>query len=63
MLYHEGERKNKENSNFLYIVYLLAKLCNIFDGEFFFIDVSINYIALSDDWSSLTLQAYRYIYE
>ena len=40
MLYHENERKNKENANFVYIVYLLAKLCNIFD-EAFFIDVSI----------------------
>ena len=41
MLYHERERKNKENANFVLIVYLLAKLCNIFD-EAFFIDVSIN---------------------
>ena len=40
MLYHERERKNKENANFVYIVYLLTKLCNIFD-EAFFIDVSI----------------------
>ena len=40
MLYHEGERKNKENTNFVHIVHLLAKLCNIFD-EAFFIDVSI----------------------
>ena len=40
MLYHEKERKNKENANFVYIVYLLTKLCNIFD-EAFFIDVSI----------------------
>ena len=40
MLYHERERKNKENTNFVLIVYLLAKLCNIFD-EAFFIDVSI----------------------
>ena len=40
MLYHERERKNKENINFVYIVYLLTKLCNIFD-EAFFIDVSI----------------------
>ena len=39
MLYHERERKNKENANFVDIVYLLAKLCNIFD-EAFFIDVS-----------------------
>ena len=41
MLYHERERKNKENANFVYIVYLLTKLCNIFD-EAFFIDVSIH---------------------
>ena len=40
MLYHERERKNKENAKFVYIVYLLTKLCNIFD-EAFFIDVSI----------------------
>ena len=40
MLYHERERKNKESAIFIYIVYLLTKLCNIFD-EAFFIDVSI----------------------
>ena len=40
MLYHERECKNKENANFVYIVYLLTKLCNIF-GEAFFIDISI----------------------
>ena len=40
MLYHERECKNKENANVVHIVYLLAKLCNIFD-EAFFIDVSI----------------------
>ena len=40
MLYHERERENKKNANFVYIVYLLTKLCNIFD-EAFFIDVSI----------------------
>ena len=40
MLYHERERKNKENANVVYIVYLLTVLCNIFD-EAFFIDVSI----------------------
>ena len=40
MLYHERERKNKENANFVHNVYLLAKSCNIF-GEAFFIDVSI----------------------
>ena len=40
MLYHEKERKNKENANFVYIIYLLANLCTIFD-EAFFIDVSI----------------------
>ena len=33
MLYHERERKNKEN--FVYIVYLLTRLCNIFDEAFF----------------------------
>ena len=45
MLYHEMESKNKENGNFVHIVYLLAKLCNIFD-EAFFIDVSIGRIKL-----------------
>ena len=40
MLYHESERKNKECANFVYIVNLLTKLCNIF-VEAFFIDVSI----------------------
>ena len=40
MLYHERECKNKENANFVHIVYLLAMLCTIFD-EAFFIDVSI----------------------
>ena len=40
MLYHERELKNKENAHIAHIVYLLAKLCNIFDGAFF-IDVSI----------------------
>ena len=40
MLYHERERKNKKNANFVYIVYLLTRLCNIFD-EAFFIDVGI----------------------
>ena len=47
MLYHERERKNKENANFVYtcIVYLLTKLYNIFD-EAFFIDVSIFIFAM-----------------
>ena len=40
MLNHERERKNEENANFVHIVYLLTKLCNIFD-EAFFIEVSI----------------------
>ena len=40
MLYHERERENKKNANFVYIVYILTKLMNIFD-EAFFIDVSI----------------------
>ena len=34
MLYHERECKNKENANFVYIVSLLTKLCNIFDVAF-----------------------------
>ena len=41
MLYHERERTNEENANFVHSVYLLAKLCNIFD-EAFLIDVSIH---------------------
>ena len=40
MLYHETERKNKENANFVLIVYLFAKLYTIFDDTVF-IDVSI----------------------
>ena len=43
MLYHEREGKSKENASFVHIVYLLAKLCNIFD-EAFFIDVSIFFV-------------------
>ena len=31
MQYHERERKNKKNKNCVHIVYLFAKLCNIFD--------------------------------
>ena len=50
MLYHERERKNEENANFVYIVYLLTRLCNIFD-EAFFIDVSI----LSLGWRNKSL--------
>ena len=46
MLYHGRGRKNKENANFVHIVYLFAKLCIIFD-EAFFIDVSLN------DWNIL----------
>ena len=38
--------KNKENVNFVHIVYLMAKLCNIFD-EAFFIDVRINMMSLT----------------
>ena len=40
MLYLERERENKKNVKFVYVVYILTKLCNIFD-EAFFIDVSI----------------------
>ena len=40
MVYHEKERRNKENANVVHIVYLLAKLRNVFD-EVFSIDVSI----------------------
>ena len=45
MLYHERERENKKNTNFVYTVYLLTKLCTIFD-EAFFIDVSIYMLEL-----------------
>ena len=42
MLYHERERKNKENANFVYIVYLLTKLCNIFDDAFLLTSIYIS---------------------
>ena len=48
MLCHERERKIKEHANFIHIVYLMAKLCNIFD-EVFFIDVIIY------SWKQFTL--------
>ena len=57
MLYHERERKNKENANFVYIIYLLTKLCNIFD-EAFFIDVSIQCNYFMDVLSSLPKNAH-----
>ena len=41
MLFHERERKNKENANFVHIVYLLAKLCNIFGEAFLLTSVYI----------------------
>ena len=41
MLYHEREGKNKENASFVNIVYLLAKLCNIFDEAFLLTSVYI----------------------
>ena len=41
LCYTMRERKNKENGNFVLIVYLLAKLCNIFDDAALFIDVTI----------------------
>ena len=47
MLYHERERKNKEDANFVYIVYVLAKLCNIFDDAFF-IDIPPHKYQLSN---------------
>ena len=34
MLYHEREYENKKNANFVYIVYVLTKLMNIFDEAF-----------------------------
>ena len=59
MLYHERERKNKEKANFVYIVYLLTKLSNIFD-EALFIDVSI-YALLKETtmswWNSILNQS------
>ena len=48
MPYHERERKNNENAKFFHIVYLFAKLYNIFD-EAFFIDVSIGRYFLGVD--------------
>ena len=41
MLYHERECKNEENANFVQRVYLLAKLCNIFDEAFLLTSVYI----------------------
>ena len=41
MLYHERERKNKENVNFVYIVYILTKLWKIFDEAFLLTSVYI----------------------
>ena len=39
MLYHEKERKNEEYAIFVHIVYLLAKLCNVFnDVSIYFVD-------------------------
>ena len=46
MLYHERERENKKNANFLYIVYLLTKLMNIFDEAFLLTSVYIYCIIL-----------------
>ena len=41
MLYHERDAYSKENANFIHIVYLLAKLCNIFDEAFLLTSVYI----------------------
>ena len=41
MLYHERERKTEENANFVHIIYLLAKLCNISDDAFLLTSVYI----------------------
>ena len=46
MLYHERERKNTGNASFVLIIYLLAKLCNIFDEAFLFTSV---YVSLETD--------------
>ena len=43
MLYHKRERGNKANANFVYIVYLLAKLCNILDETFLLTSVYIGF--------------------
>ena len=43
MLYHERARKNKENANCVLIVYLLAKLCNIFNEAFLLTSVYVLY--------------------
>ena len=42
MLYHEKERKNEDYEKFVHIVYLLAKLCNIFDEAFLLTSVYFN---------------------
>ena len=49
MLYHERERKNKENANCLYIVYLLTLLCNIFDEAFLLTSVYIAWAWFCDE--------------
>ena len=41
MLYHVRERKNKENAYFVWIVYLLIKLCNMFDEAFLLTSVYV----------------------
>ena len=46
MLYHERERKNKENTNFVHIVHLLAKLCNIFHEAFLLTSVYSQAVSL-----------------
>ena len=51
MLYHERERKNEENANFVHIIYLLAKLCNIFDEAFLLTSVSYCNTELFDSFN------------
>ena len=62
MLYHERKCRNKENAKFVHIVYLLAKLCNIFDKALF-IDVSMyalcDFVNMSCQRSLLVLSSIK----
>ena len=39
--YHKREHKSNKNANFVLIVYLLARLCNIFDDAFLLTSVHV----------------------
>ena len=55
MLYHEKDRKNKENAHFIHIVYLLAKLGNSFGEAFLLTSVYFKFLA----WSIVTHISYE----